>query len=78
MQSVLPVGFANRISNDTIQLLNDKIKDITIKTSVTYIDLYSYFLSENNCLNDEYSFDGLHLSGKGYLLWKKILEPYLD
>ena len=28
-------------------------------------------------MNPEYSNDGLHLLGKGYLLWRQLLLPYI-
>lgn len=28
-------------------------------------------------MKPEYTNDGLHLLGKGYILWKEIISPYL-
>jgi len=29
-------------------------------------------------LSNEYSFDGLHLNAKGYILWASLLKPYVN
>jgi lysophospholipase L1-like esterase len=75
--SVLPVNNWKGLSNDTIQILNHKIKNIANSRYITFIDLYPYFVLDNN-LKPNYYFDGLHLNGSGYLLLRKILEPYLN
>ncbi|HEY9822136.1 MAG TPA: G-D-S-L family lipolytic protein, partial [Candidatus Sericytochromatia bacterium] len=28
----------------------------------------------NNELDEQYTTDGLHLNGKGYLVWKEVIE----
>ena len=45
----------------------------------TYIDLYSHFVDEKTGkMNIEYTNDGLHLLGKGYLKWVDIVKPYIN
>jgi hypothetical protein len=29
-------------------------------------------------MDEKYSNDGLHLLGSGYLVWKSVLEKYID
>jgi|MGYP000174918198 lysophospholipase L1-like esterase len=29
-------------------------------------------------MNPQYTNDGLHLLGKGYLLWRDIVKPYVN
>ena len=49
------------------------------KENVTYIDLYSHFVDEKTGkMNIEYTNDGLHLLGKGYLKWVDIVKPYIN
>lgn len=79
IQSILPTNDAIHITrkNSDIILINNALKDIAGEFSVPYIDLFSAFKTEGNKLNQEYSLDGLHLNGKGYLLWKNIIARYV-
>lgn len=85
LQSVLPVSdYYNMFGSHTrhwemIPDINAKLKKLAEKEQVTYIDLYSHFVDKNTGkMNPEYSNDGLHLLGKGYLLWRDIVKPYID
>lgn len=50
-----------------------------VKEGASYIDLYSHFVEkETGKMNPVYTNDGLHLLGKGYLLWRDIVKPYVD
>jgi hypothetical protein len=56
---------------------NNRLKQVCRESGVTYINLYDSFTTNGN-LNKEYDCgDGLHLNGQGYLLWSKLLKPYL-
>ncbi|MFJ1377283.1 GDSL-type esterase/lipase family protein [Capnocytophaga canimorsus] len=83
LQSVLPVNadfkmFENHQQPEKIHELNAEIQRICQKHKVTYVDLYSHFILPNtDKLKPEYTNDGLHLMAEGYLLWKKIIMPYL-
>ncbi len=84
VQSVLPVNpefkkFSNHV-NKTNQIieLNKKLKKLCKNYKLSYIDLYSSFKIEGNKLNPKYTNDGLHLTGKGYLLWKSLVEGYIS
>lgn len=84
VQSVFPVnpkfnkflGHMNRQKD--IAVLNAKIKAVAARHSVTYIDVYkSLVIPSTDVMNPEYTNDGLHLLGKGYLKWVDVLKPYL-
>ena len=84
VQSVFPVnpkfnkflGHMNRQKD--IAALNAKIKAVAARYGVTYIDVYkSLVLPSTDVMNPEYTNDGLHLLGKGYLKWVEVLKPYL-
>jgi len=79
IQSVLPTDDAVQINrkNTDIILINEGLQKIAREYSLPYIDLFNPFKTENNKLNREYSLDGLHLNGKGYLLWKDIIARYV-
>lgn len=77
--SVLPVNKAKYTAADAIKMnqsviaLNEELK----KLQTPYIDLCSV-LSENGELKAAHTYDGLHLNGVAYTLWKKEIEKYLD
>jgi lysophospholipase L1-like esterase len=63
--------------NRSVKLSNEKIKDMCENNAIEYIDL-NQILSENEILKDEYSFDGIHLTGLGYEKWKEIILPIIE
>lgn len=80
VQSLLPVNnqlFINREANEKIVVLNSRLKEITALLSFQYIDLFADFLDKNNQLDQQYTSDGIHLNGQGYLVWKAIIEKYV-
>lgn len=83
VQSVLPVTpkykmFDGHTSRwQMIPEINRLIQRMTAEEQVKYIDLFSHFADEEGQMKTEYTNDGLHLLGKGYLLWKEIVTPYL-
>ncbi|MDO4783326.1 MAG: GDSL-type esterase/lipase family protein [Capnocytophaga felis] len=83
LQSVLPVNadfkmYEAHQQPEKIHELNAEIRQICQQYKVTYVDLYSHFIVPNtDKLKPELTNDGLHLMAEGYLLWKKIVLPYL-
>ena len=79
VQSVLPINeqLINRQyysgTNEQITGLNTALKGMAISMQVTYVDLYNNLLDDSHQLNAGYTYDGLHLSGKGYLAWARLL-----
>lgn len=79
IQSVLPTEDAvhtTRKNTDIIEI-NRGLKKIADHRGLVYIDLFTSFATEDNKLNMDYSIDGLHLNGEGYLLWKELIEKYI-
>ncbi len=76
IQSTLPLNkdFADPAINNEVIELNAKLKKLSQKFSLPYIELFPSFLGENNQLDSRYTTDGLHLNGQGYLLWKTLIE----
>lgn len=80
IQSLLPVNekkYGKILSNDEIKTMNKELQGLAESSGVQYIDLYSVF-SKNDQLPDEYTVDGIHLTGKGYILWKEVLKEYVQ
>lgn len=85
LQSVLPVNdcygmFSGHTSRwQVVKQINDLLKPLAEKEGATYIDLYSRFVDgDTGKMNPQYTNDGVHLLGKGYLLWRDIVEPYVN
>lgn len=80
LQSVLPTNQAvagtDRSALASIVALNNYYKTLSRPQGAIYVDLFPYFL-EQDALKAEYSFDGLHMNGKGYMKWKQLLSPYI-
>jgi len=75
VQSLLPRESKFR---KPIEHINKELMILANRTGCVYIDLYPFFLDKNGSLKKEYSNDGLHLLGTGYLKWKQLIEPYIQ
>ncbi|WP_017654784.1 GDSL-type esterase/lipase family protein [Fortiea contorta] len=81
IQSVLPVN--NKISrywqnNHNIIKFNLALKELAQQYKYQYIDIFSHLADSEHQLEDQYTLDGLHLNGQGYLVWKKVIEKYVE
>ena len=75
LQSVLPRESRNR---RWVEALNAEIQSIAAEFDLTYIDLYSSFLSEDGSIADHLSSgDELHLSVDGYKAWASELSKFM-
>lgn len=84
--SLLPVNtelcrqyrpWLNQEINTDILKLNKNLEKLATDWDVNYIDLYERFAGSGGELPAEFTFDGLHLNGKGYLQWVTILKKEL-
>jgi lysophospholipase L1-like esterase len=83
LESILPVnndiGMFEDHANKTQEVLtiNKVLERMAGEFGIIYIDLHSLFATKDNKLNPEYSNDGLHLNGQGYMLWKSAVEKHV-
>lgn len=84
LQSVLPVTdhykmFQGHTSRwQVVPEINKGLISLAAEEGMTYIDLYSHFMDEKTGkMNIEYTNDGVHLLGKGYMKWVEIVKPYM-
>ncbi len=78
VQSILPVNLY-WIDNKLIRSINITLKEIAEKYGAEYIDIYRLFISDNEKANPLYLFnDGVHISDKGYEVWSKAVQEYLE
>jgi Lysophospholipase L1 and related esterases len=85
VQSILPVTDCYKMFRGhtarwrDIPEINGKLEVLAEKEGVVYIDLYSHFTDKKTGkMNEDYTNDGLHLLGAGYLKWVEIIRPYVE
>jgi lysophospholipase L1-like esterase len=83
VQSVLPVNEdirhrRDQAKNTDVIKLNAELRKLCTQYGITFIDLFPFFTNEKNKLKAEFTFDGLHPNGKGYLVWKSAIEKYVN
>ena len=80
IQSVLPTNntftsFPRHQNKEAhIRRVNEGLQQLAARTGCTYIDLHSRFTDAQGRLATAYTNDGLHLTGRGYALWKQIIS----
>lgn len=80
VQSVLPINdsLINRQyykgTNEGIRQLNGLLQGLTLELKVRFVNVYDAMLDNQQQLAKEYTYDGLHLSGLGYLQWVAYLR----
>lgn len=83
IQSVLPVNpdfslFPDHISkSQEVTELNHGLIKICNHYELQYIDIYSHLADEKQKLSPDYTNDGLHLTGAGYVIWGSVVKKYL-
>lgn len=85
IQSILPVNdifqkqLAKTTKSDVIDQINKILEIMCKEKGITYIDINSSLKEKNGIkLDTAYSNDGLHLMADGYMIWKKIIEKYVQ
>ena len=56
---------------------NILLEQVARRQGVTWINLYPLFVDDQGRLRAELTNDGLHLMGKGYLIWRDAIKPYV-
>jgi lysophospholipase L1-like esterase len=75
---VLPVtaGYRKRRMNEEISALNVAISKLVAgRSHLTTIDLRPLLRDADGNLGEEFSYDGLHLSPRGYEVWRDAIAP---
>jgi lysophospholipase L1-like esterase len=72
--NTFPFPVVGSRTNAAIQQINANLRDIASSLNVTFIDMYSKLVGEDGQLKNDYTYDGLHLSIKGYEIVTKQLQ----
>lgn len=75
VQSVMP---RSRKYRARILELNQLYRDIAAEAGVIWIDLWPALASPEGDLRNEFTLDGLHLSGEGYAAWADVMRPHVE
>lgn len=79
IQSILPANnlfseFQRHQRKEThVNAVNSYLQQLAREQQCTYVDLYQVMQDSDGRLNKQYTNDGLHLTGEGYMMWKKVL-----
>jgi lysophospholipase L1-like esterase len=79
IQSILPTNndftsFSRHQNKDEhIQWLNKRLMAYCSERKIRFVNLYPEFLDDSKKLHKQYTNDGLHINGNGYIKWKEIL-----
>ena len=79
VQSILPTNnmfteFKKHQDKDEhIRFINTSLQQFCKLQKINFIDLYSHFLDSTGKLDKQYTNDGLHINGFGYMKWKQVL-----
>jgi lysophospholipase L1-like esterase len=76
IQSTLLTNNELKIDNKKVELLNEKIKELSKERNINFIDLNKK-LAPNGILLKKYTIDGVHLNTQGYIIWKNELINYI-
>ncbi len=72
--SILPNWSTSK--NIRARQVNGLVKAMAYGKAATFIDVYGDFLG-GDVLNPKLTVDGSHLNGDGYMLLKRLIEPYV-
>lgn len=72
VQSILP-NRTPSISNERIRQLNQKIATIVRREGGGFLDIHAFFVDDRGELRSELTTDGIHLSDRGYEVWRSLL-----
>ncbi len=83
LQSLLPVNETHLFSDDGINVniykLNNRLSEYCMdEPMLNFINLHSDFLGSGGQMDSKYTYDGLHLSLDGYLLWAELIGENLE
>lgn len=81
LQSILPVNNDigdSKTTNLKVNSFNNYIKNLAVDFKIPYVDINTELLNSSGQLGAKYSEDGLHINGDGYLVWKSVIEEYVN
>jgi lysophospholipase L1-like esterase len=62
---------------DKIRMLNAKLQSYANEKAIPFVDINRGMTSAEDGLLKQYTLDGGHLNGNGYVEWRKAIQPYI-
>ena len=64
---------------DVVKEINKGLEILCSDESITFIDIYNFLTTPGtDLLNPDFTNDGLHLMGAGYLRWAEAIKKHLE
>lgn len=84
VQSLLPFNYVDfgrysrlKDKEQVVRDINALLRPASEAVGAVFIDLYPSFVDDRGNLRADWTNDGLHLTGPGYVAWRSILAPYI-
>jgi len=84
IQSLLPVNpmigekfYGHKNKQQEIRQVNSHLKNLANTFNLVYINLYKSFRNSKGFLKPKFTYDGLHLSDKGYKKWRNKIRKHV-
>lgn len=82
LQSILPVNLSQMFEDEGINLkiysINHDLENFCKGNKKrTFLNLHPEFLGNSGEMDPEFTFDGVHLTEAGYVLWAQLVQKYL-
>ena len=83
VQSILPVNEDRLLSEEQINVsiyqMNNRLEEYCMdEPRLEYINLHNDFLTLRGQMDSQYTYDGVHLTSEGYVLWASLIGKYLE
>jgi lysophospholipase L1-like esterase len=78
IQSILPTDNRENLQTIDVISINEGLRELAVKHQMTFVNLFEVFRADKNKLNTDYTIDGLHLNGEGYLIWKMAIDKCVN
>ncbi len=62
---------------ESVRDLNRMLSQYAIDNKIQYVNINKGMVSEGGGLLKQYSYDGIHLLGSGYLMWSKSISKFI-
>jgi lysophospholipase L1-like esterase len=69
---------SNKLILERVQELNNFLKTYCLEHGIYFADMYTLFVTQQGDLRSDCTYDGLHLSETGYLIWKSNIQTLVD
>ncbi len=76
-EKFLHSSYHGKTLNRKIQRINHNLRAFCSIHHIEIVDVFMKLVDVTGQLRPEWTHDGLHLNGLGYLAWYKLLQPYL-